>query len=88
VDQRATFCGIARFNGATFTGDTGLDDVRVWSPNDPKLNKDRVWPAGWTVGPDPDTPTEGKLVRTGPAEGTASAAPPAGRPADNGIVTG
>jgi Pentapeptide repeats (9 copies) len=72
----ATFTRDAWFATTTFPGGPSLDDIRVLNLDDPDLNntgyyKRRVWPWGWALQPDPDKPTEGRLVRTKNAEETA-----------------
>jgi hypothetical protein len=69
----ATFQDDARFDGATFQGDALFRGVQVLHIDNPKLNKGREWPDGWTVRPLPARPSHGTLV---PAEQAEEPEPP------------
>jgi hypothetical protein len=65
--DRVTFRDFANFDASTFEGEAGFDkatstigkrgigiaNARVLHVDNPKLNKYRVWPDGWSVRPDP-----------------------------------
>jgi hypothetical protein len=90
----ATFHGWAGFAGATFHGAAGFNEVSFRVPPEfgrtkvLDLNKQRVWPDGYTVLPDPADPTRGTLIRANQAEEPEPATPPLDRPADDGLGTG
>ena len=65
----ATFTRDALFGGATFNGDARFDQadfryvVKMHGARFLDLSAGQVWPAGWTVVPDSDDPSTGRLVR-------------------------
>jgi hypothetical protein len=82
---RATFQGTAAFNDAifldaawfdkaTFQGTARFGGVRVANLDDP--DKERVWPDGWTVRPDPTDLSRGTLVPVELTEEPEPAVPP------------
>jgi hypothetical protein len=81
----ATFQGTVRFDDESFQGTAGFERAHVVALDG--LDRDRVWPDGWTVRPDPADPTRGTLVRAEHAKEPEPAVPPSD-PTDSGSGTG
>ena len=58
----ATFNRGADFTDATFTRPINLNGATVAQPNNPEHRATRIWPDGWTIRTDTDTPDTGRLV--------------------------
>ncbi len=78
--EQATFFGSARFDDATLHGPAYFDQARI-EGDDGHL--ERIWPTGWSAGPDPDQPGRTRLTPTTaePADPPAAAPEPEPEPA-------